>query len=111
MKSEFGKGFFYNLFLFAKHFEREKYEHQGNKDYMLWFNGAADHFFELQIPKQFKNTEISELAKWIKDTGLEYRYASIVTQKQFSEFFNKCEELMILIDKELGIKPIKADWN
>ena len=78
---------------------------------MIFFNGAADHFFEMKIPKQFRKTEIGKLAKWIKDTGITYRNDYDVTQKQFTEFYNKCEELMILIDTELGIKPIKADWN
>ncbi len=112
MKSEFGKGFVYNLFLFAKHHDRELVEINGRKDYGLWFNGAADHFFDLQIPKQFKGTEVGHIALWLQTTGIEYRLNfGHITEEQFTEFFNKCEELMILIDKELGLKPVKADWN
>jgi len=111
MKSEFGKGFVYNLFLFAKHFEREVFIDKNNKEYSLWFYGAADHFHEFIIPKQFKKTPIGESATQIKEIATKCRYAKNITPKQFTEFYNKCEELMILIDKELGLKPIKADWN
>ncbi len=112
MKSEFGKGFIYNLFLFAKHHDRDLVEMNGKKDYGLWFDGAADHFIELQIPKQYKGTEIGNLALWIKTTGTEYRLSfGHITDEQFTEFFNKCEELMILIDKDFYLKPIKATWN
>jgi len=111
VKSEFGKGFVYNLFLFAKHFERDVAEIDGKKDYGLFFNAASDHLFELKIPKQFKKNEIGKLANWIKSTGLKYRFGYEVTVEQTVEFYDKCEELMILIDKELGLKPIKAEWK
>lgn len=105
--SEFGKGFVYCLFLLAKHAAREIYK----EDYGMWFNGAADHLFDMKIPKQFKKTKIGELAKWLRDTGLDYRLNREVTEEQFKEFGKRCEELMILIDKELGVKPTKAEWN
>jgi len=34
-----------------------------------------------------------------------------VTKEEFAEIFQKLEELCLLIDKELGVKPIKADFN
>jgi len=112
MKSEFGKGFVYNLFLFAKHFERDLAEINGKKDYGLWFNGAGDHFFELTIPKHLKGSDVGNLALWIKTTGIEYRNAlGHVTQEQFHEFFEKCEELCRLIDTAFLLKDVKADWN
>ena len=110
-ESEFGKGFVYCLFLFAKHFERKINKRDNKEDYMIFFNGAGDHFFDMEIPKQFKKSEIGKLAEWLKDTGIEYRNNYELTGKQVHEFYQKCEELMILIDEELGVKPIKADWN
>ena len=112
MKSAFGKGFVYNLFLFAKHFERDIYVAEGSKkDYGLWFNAAADHLSELVIPKQLKGSALYDLINWIKETGQKYHRGYFVTEEEFDEFFEKCEELCRLIDTALDIKPIKADWN
>ena len=119
--SEFGKGFIYNLILFSKHWWKhsdylEKY--QGIKGIIddgseMWFNGASDHLYELEIPEQWKRKKIGKLAKWIQDKGLYWghRFEKKPTKKDFNEMFEKIEELAMLIDKELGIKPIQADWN
>lgn len=124
--SEFGRGFVYNLILFAKHFERaesylKNYKELSQKlpkdkniftdDYALslWFNGAADHLYELEIPPQFKNKKIGKLAKWLQDNGIKWRWAENPTQKDFKETFEKLEELARLIDRELGAKTIQAD--
>ena len=125
--SEFGKGFVYNLILFSKHwwrhFEwldnykkmREDGENVGlfsDEDALsLWFNGASDHFYELEIPKQWQKKKIGKLAKWIQDKGLYWRHGfeKKPTQKDFDEMFEKIEELAMEIDKELGIEDIKAD--
>ena len=46
--SEFGEGFTYNIGLFLAHAERKE-----DSSFNLWFNGAADHLFELKIPNNF----------------------------------------------------------
>jgi len=121
-ESEFGKGFIYNLILFAKHWGRiendlEAYKSIGDKQgaYGIWFYGAADHFFEFEIPKQFKKKKIGKLAKWLRNKCLDFRLPLTrekkPTEKDFEEIFEKLEELARLIDKELGIKTIKATWR
>ena len=56
--SEFGQGFTYCIGLFLAHAERKEYELSH-----LWFNGAADHLFELEIPDNF--TLKKECAEWL----------------------------------------------
>lgn len=121
--SEFGKGFIYNLVLFSKHWWRH-FEDFKRSDEMaeknpelwtkgsndLWFNGAGDHFFEFEIPKQFQGTKIGKLAQELQDEAIKRRLGSI-TLKELSTFFEKLEELCMLIDKKLGVIDIKADNN
>lgn len=132
-KSEFGKGFVYNLVLFSKHWERA---HQWMEDYRrlrddpkntketrtyftddralaLWFNGASDHFYELEIPEQFKKTQIGKLAKEIQSKALYFGHGfqKNLTLKDFEEITSKVEKLAMLIDQKLGVKDIKADFS
>jgi hypothetical protein len=119
--SEFGKGFIYNLILFAKHWwKRSEYSHAMKKinnpeeDALeLWFNGASDHLYELEIPEKFKGTEIEEIAKYIREKGLEFGHGfkEKPTQKDFDEIFDKLERLAMLIDKELGLEDVEAEWK
>lgn len=122
--SEFGKGFIYNLILFSKHwwrhfesFRRAKELHETNPDLWpnpnvddLWFNGAGDHLFELEIPERYKNTEIGKLAEELQTEGLDRRLGE-TTKTQFDDFFERLEKLAVLIDKDLGLEDIKADWS
>jgi hypothetical protein len=122
--SEFGKGFIYNLVLFAKHWGNlrsdfirpfEKIKSTEGRAISIWMNGASDHFFELKIPEKWRRRKIGKLAKWLKETALDYghgvRMMDEVSKKEFDEIFSKLEELCILIDKELGVDAIEATWN
>ncbi len=123
--SEFGQGFIYNFFLFAKHAERcagtieryeklrKKYPNSFGEDraISLWFNGAGDHFYDIEIPPQWVDHRIGKLAKRLQNKALKWRTEELGDRKDFEKFFDDCERLMRMIDKELGIKPIKAEWN
>lgn len=127
MKSEFGKGFIYNLILFSKHwwkcyndienYEKMAEEHPdlyNEEDALeMWFNGASDHLYELQIPKKWESKEIGRLAKWIQDKGLYWGHGfkTKPTKKDFDMIFNKVEKLARLIDKELGVNTKEAEWK
>lgn len=124
-KSDFGRGFVYNMILFAKHFERAKHHadvwremRKENPDLFeeesalsLWFNGAGDHMFELSIPDELRNTKIGDLARDLQEYILERRMAHKVTKQEFETAFEKLEELSIEIDKHLGVKVVKAQWS
>jgi len=113
--SEFGKGFVYNLILFAKHFENRIWRIEGGEDYSLWFNGASDHLYELKIPKQWENTEIGTKAKQLQDLALEIGHGSRMMESgckaEFVEVIKLTKEIGFLIDKELGIEPVKGDYE
>jgi len=115
MKSEFGRGFIYNLILFSKHWWKhydnlEKY-YITEKALEMWFNGASDHLYELEIPERYKGTEIGRLAKWIQDKGLYWGHGfeRKPTQKDFDRMFKKIEKLARLIDNELGVETKEAE--
>lgn len=120
-ESEFGKGFLYNMFLFAKHWwriysDKKDYKSIGDESraYQMWFYGAADHLAEFEIPKKFEGTEIGNLAKNLSDKGWSFRGMPggvKPTAEDFDQFFADMERLMMLIDKELGVEDVKAQWN
>jgi|ERR1700719_1489410 len=127
-ESEFGKGFIYNLILFSKHWwkkmndmetykkMREKYPDGFSEEdcLSLWFNGASDHFYELEIPEKYKDTKIGNLSKELRDTSLHWGHGfqEKPTDKDFKDTFDKLEKLAMLIDKEVfGIKDIEATWS
>ena len=114
MTSEFGKGFIYNLILFAKHWgniQSYKYGDNSEPDYGLWFNGAADHFFELEIPDKYKDTEIGSKLSALRDLALDFRLNATPTKQDFNGFFEDLENVCMLIDKDLGVEDIKADYS
>jgi hypothetical protein len=116
--SEFGKGFVYNLILFAKHFENSmaaKNETLGRETYDLWFNGASDHLYELEIPKQWEDHEIGKKAKELQDLALDIGHGSrmmqIIDKSEFTKVVELTKEIALLIDKELGVEPIKGQFE
>lgn len=122
VESEFGKGFIYNLILFAAHFERAF--NRGIKpldmkyyQYGLWFNGASDHLYELEIPEKWDNHEIGIKAKELRELALEIGHGRRMTEDspQIEKDYWRCvgltKEIGLLIDKELGHEPIEAQYD
>jgi hypothetical protein len=121
--SEFGKGFIYNLVLFCRHYDKAfvyyadflkiypDKEEAWKRALPLWFNGAGDHFFEFTVPEEYEGKKIGKLAENLRSRALDYRMAGEVGLKEFEQFHHDIEKLAILIDKELGIKVVKADWS
>ena len=70
-KSEFGRGLCYCLALFLCHSEREYWATEDiNKNVKkiidradMWFNGASDHLYDLQIPEDLPLSLKKRLAK------------------------------------------------
>jgi len=128
MSSEFGKGLSYCLGLFLAHTERYKYdviayEEMASKtgsDYMknhavgLWFNGAADHLFELQCEEAPTVYLASRLAR-LQSKCLGWRCAMSdedePTEKDFRWAIQEAKDLLRLIDKANGVKVVKGDWE
>ena len=128
-QSEFGKGFIYNLILFAKHwwkcqellgsYRRLRVKNPklfSDKDALaMWWNGASDHFMEFEIPKQWQKKKIGKLAEQLSNKawhwGHEFEGQDKLAEKDFGDFFEQLEELARLIDKELGVSDIEATWH
>jgi hypothetical protein len=117
-QSEFGKGFVYNLILFAKHFENDMSQYGRKKKSMwYWFSGASDHLYEIEVPKQWAKTVIGKKVKELQDTALRIGHggASSFDGKDYEKDFDRCLELTkqigILVDKKLGLKPVKGDFE
>jgi hypothetical protein len=122
--SDFGKGFIYNLVLFCKHHDKALilydtmlriYPGDEKKAWEmalpLWFNGAGDHFYEFTVPDEYKDKPIGKLAEKLRREALGYRMIDKVTRAKFEQFHHEVEKLAMLIDKELGIKVVKAEWS
>jgi hypothetical protein len=69
-ESEFGKGFTYCIGLFLAHSERRI---KGDLSDWVWFNGASDHLYELEIPDNFPLKK--ECKAW-RDKCLEWGHGS-----------------------------------
>jgi len=125
--NDFGKGFIYNLILWAKHIPYheglpDKWKRMNeiigkNEGYSCWFNGASDHLYDLEIPKKWQKTKIGKLARQLQDLGLEIGHGNRMmdTSDKVIEDYKKVieltKELAFEIDKKLGVKPVKASFE
>jgi hypothetical protein len=124
IESEFGSGFIYSLILFAKHafmythfaetlspIRKELHQKPEDKAATLFFYGADDHLIDLQIPDKYKGTKIGFKVKDFVEFVHARRLGFDHTEKDYLKCFEMLEEIVMLIDKDMGIKPIKAQWN
>lgn len=118
-KSDFGEGCTYCIALFLAH--QERYFNERNEMEKagipfgggMWFNAAADHLFGLQIPKQFPSNLRQRLKKFQDKVIL---WGSILdspgaTEQDIKWALREAKDLLILIDKQLGIKAIRGSWE
>lgn len=139
-ESEFGKGLIICLVKFAEHFGRwQQYKQEykrireenkleialqilQNKPGIYsesdavesFFNGASDHLYEIEVPEEWKNTEIAKKVKELQDLGLKIGHVFIHSRK-YSEAdvlkaHNLCREIALLIDKKIGLNPNLGMW-
>jgi len=110
--SEFGKGLTYCIGLFLAHSERKQMSYGLSKknDYRMWFNGAADHLYEMQIPDNLSPKLFSRLEKF-QDFCIAYRLNPACTKDDFEWAINEAKLLLLEIDKSYGIPTLKAEYN
>lgn len=122
MKSEFGFGTTYCLGLFLAH-ERaidesvKSYTQSGMKDivYSMWFYGACDHLYDLQIPEVFPKHLRSRLMRF-KTKCFNFRLPTKeeneATKEDFIWAIDEAKTLLRLIDKNMfEIDTIKGEWQ
>lgn len=118
--SEFGQGLCYCLGLFLCHSERDYLITKNdiekgiiNKPY-LWFYGAADHLFELQIPDTLP-TSLQNRLKTFQSKVLHWRLPmdkkDNATEEDKIWAIKEAKDLIREIDKFYGIKVIKGEWE
>lgn len=107
--SEFGKDLTYCLGLFLSHAEREIFRVGDKEDFSLWFNGAADHFFEMDIPEKFPD-ELKNRLKVLRDKCLLWRLDS-ATKEDYIWAIQESKNLLLEIDRHYGIEVEKGEWE
>ena len=123
--SEFGKGLTYCLALFLCHSERTEMhtkdmpkkldideEHRCARNSEMWFNGASDHLYDLQIPKTLPETLQKRLKK-LQDKAINWGHgfeSDCKTEDKDWAIF-EAKDLIRLVDKHFGIKTQKGQWQ
>lgn len=127
MKSDFGKGMVICLVKFAEHAmklysELESYAklREGSTDLFseshaihAWANGASDHLYEIEVPKGKEWNRIRKKVKTLQDKGLEMGHG--FTEKKWTkedaiELFELTQDIALMIDRKLGLKPDRGTW-
>ena len=117
-KSEFGAGLTYCIGLFLAHAERKLSNSIDEKGAVeMWFNGAADHLFDLQVPEKpiLPKDLRDEITEWQRKC-LEWRLLwspDVVpaTKEDKQWAIDKAKEFLRRIDDGFGIPTIKGEWE
>ena len=126
-ESEFGKGLVICLVKFAEHREtwlntKKFYGRMREQSPDLFsessavelhFNAAADHLYEIEVPEKWKEKEIGRKVKELQDFGLEIGHSFTGkkwTEADITKAYTLCQEIAILIDKELGLEAEVGRW-
>ena len=99
--SEFGKGLTYCIGLFLAHAERS------DEICSLWFNGAADHLYELEIPDNFILKK--ECLEW-QEKCLRWRLKKY-TEKDKIWALKQAIKFLLAWDKQNNIPCEKGDYE
>ena len=120
--TDFGQGFIYCLINFAKHFDKvfatlESYGKSGldkEQAYSIWINGASDHLYDLELPKNLP-IPIKKMVKELKDIALDYGHGSKMmigmSEKTYKCLRGMLDNIALAIDKWLEVKTSKARWD
>ena len=93
MDSQFGRGFITNIMLISKHFALPPEQ--------AW-PGVKDHLTEMQVPEQFRGTEIEELVTILRKKIM-WHQNGIVDKEDAESVMRILRRLVLAIDRNLGI--------
>lgn len=109
--SEFGKGYAYCLGLFLAHAERiGRYKKTGIIDAGGWFNGAADHFCDLQIPEIFSDDVRDRVASFVEKC-IRFRCYGEPTWEDAASAVQTAKDLLLEWDSKCGIPCRRGDFE
>ena len=103
-QSEFGQGFTYCIGLFLMHAERKDIE---GVMMGLWFNGAADHLYQLEIPENFVLKD--ECKEW-QHKCLKWRLEEY-TKEDRDWAIEQAKKFLLAWDKQNKIPCEKGQWE
>jgi len=111
-ESEYGKGLCYNLGLFLAHAERGIVEsYSEDHDAEMWFNGASDHLFDLQVNSAPKNLR-TRLKKFQENCiGWRGLGEPKPTPNDRAWATQEAKDLLRLIDKAHKVPTTKGYWE
>lgn len=126
-ESEFGKGLVICLVKFAEHRykwleQKRLYEEMRGKHPSHFtvssaveghFSGASDHLYEIGVPASLEGTKLGKKVKKLQDFGLEMGHSfsgKEWTEADVNKAYTMCQEIALLIDKELGLEPQIGQW-
>lgn len=114
--SEFGKGLTYCLGLYVQHawmWRSNKNPSNIDGGARMWFNGASDHLYELQIPKKLPGELIERLTSF-QDKVLTWGHGFKSPEPTIEDVtwsINEAQSLLLEIDKFYGIDVEEADFK
>ena len=112
IESEFGKGLCYCLGLFLAHADRGERDGSCIGCAEMWFNGAADHLFELQA--ESAPPEIRGRVSEFQDKCLAWRLCfdgPEATKEDKAWAIQEAKDLLLLIDQHNGVPVCKGSWE
>ncbi len=126
-ESEFGKGLVICLVKFSEHrwqwqeqkklYEEMRQNHPVHfpeaKAIEMHFNGASDHLYEIEVPPKWRRKNLGKKVKELQDFGLSMGHGfsgKEWTETDVEKAYDLCQEIALLIDKELGLKPQIGQW-
>lgn len=109
--SEFGKGFVYCLALFIGH--QARFHNEMTTLYeshpSLWFNGAADHLFEL-MPEHAPTEELKKRCLILQDKALNWRLAPC-KKEDIIWALQEAKDILREVDLFHKVPAIKGDYE
>lgn len=115
--SEFGDGYAYCLGLFLAHADRmneymdmEKRSPAYTTGASLWFYGASDHLFGLQIPEVLPDEEKAAIQSF-QERCIEWRHHHKCTWDDVAWALETAKQLLLKWDLFNGIKAEKGDYQ
>lgn len=109
-ESEFGRGFTYCMGLFLAHEHKHFDSSIALEDAGLWFNAAADHLFELQIPDD-ASPKLKENISGFQKYCIERRVTPRVPLGDREFALRMAKDILMQWDKENNINVIKGDYE
>ena len=80
----------------------------------LWANGASDHLYEIKIPKEWEGTKLAGKIEKLQDLGLKMGHGFTGKSWTFNDLENLrklTEEVSVLIDKKISLRPDKGIYS